>query len=143
MNADPFQDQIIALVRAFGWHRPTSTPCGQAVPIAEAHALLELGKSHSMTQRELALSINLQKSTVSRLVGNLERRGWVGRRRNDADGRARDVFLTAAGKRAAADLAKARRAKLDRILVKIPKNQRQAVTESLETLIEAIHESDE
>ncbi len=143
MNTDSFQDQIITLVRAFGWHRPASTPCGQAVPIAEAHALLELSKADSLTQQELALRIKLQKSTVSRLVSNLEGRGWIDRKRNDADGRARDVFLTAAGREAAGDLATARQDKMNRILDKIPEGQRQDVTKSLRTLIEAIHESDE
>jgi DNA-binding MarR family transcriptional regulator len=143
MKTDSFQDQIITLVRAFGWHRPASTPCGQPVPIAEAHALLELSKQDALTQRELALRIKLQKSTVSRLVSNLEDRGWVDRRRNDVDGRARDVFLTAMGKEAAVDLATARQAKMDRILAKISDDRRQAVGESLQILIEAIHESDE
>lgn len=143
MKTDSFQDQIITLVRAFGWHRPASTPCGQPVPIAEAHALLELSKQDVLTQRELALRIKLQKSTVSRLVSNLEDRGWVDRRRNDVDGRARDVFLTAMGKEAAVDLATARQAKMDRILAKISDDRRQAVGESLQILIEAIHESDE
>jgi DNA-binding MarR family transcriptional regulator len=143
MTEDSFQDQVVNLVRAFGWHRPTSTPCGQPVHIAEAHALLELSKTESMTQRELALSINLTKSTISRLVSNLEARGWVCRRRNDADGRARDVRLTAAGRAAAADLAIARSARMEAVLARIPGDERAAVTRSLKTLIEAIQESGE
>ena len=51
-----------------GWHRPDTTPCGRPVPIAEAHALLELSRTDRLTQQELAASLNLQKSTVSRIV---------------------------------------------------------------------------
>ena len=138
-----FQNQMVTLVRAFGWHRPASTPCGRPVPIAEAHALLELSSLDSMTQAELVTRLNLRKSTVSRLVSNLENRGWVTRGRDESDGRARNLSLTATGGEAAADLARARQAKMDKILERIPANQRKSVTQSLQTLVKAIHESDE
>ncbi len=138
-----FQEQMVALTRAFGWHRPTHTPCGQPVSIAEAHALLELSRVRSMTQQELADKINLQKSTVSRLVSGLEARDWIARRRNGDDGRARDVFLTPTGEGAAADLASARRKKMDGILDRIPLERRGALADSLQLLIEAIHESND
>jgi len=73
MTEDSFQDQVVNLVRAFGWHRPTSTPCGQPVHIAEAHALPELSKSESMTQRELALSINLAPGAGGGAMGRWRR----------------------------------------------------------------------
>lgn len=94
-----------------------------------------------MTQRELALRINLQKSTVSRIVSNLEGQGWIVRRRSDVDGRARDVILTTAGTLVAGELASARQAKMDGILARIPEEQREAVRESLDTLIVAMQES--
>ena len=91
---------MVALVRAFGWHRPMSTPCGKPVPIAEAHALMELEKHPILTQHELTARLNLSKSTVSRLVGNMVKRGWVGRSRNATDGRVSDLRLTDAGQAA-------------------------------------------
>ena len=137
-----FQEHVVALTRAFGWHRPSSTPCGKPVPIAEAHALLELSKAASLTQQELSDAINLRKSTVSRIVANLERRSWIVRRRNGADGRALDVSLTAQGVRAASDLATAREARMAGVLARIPEDQREAVMQALQTLIEAIHDSE-
>jgi DNA-binding MarR family transcriptional regulator len=138
-----FQEQMVALTRAFGWHRPDSTPCGKPVPIAEAHALLELSKTESLTQQALAGAINLRKSTVSRLVANLERRGWIERRRSRTDGRAFEVSLTAGGVQMAADLAVAREARMAGVMAKIPEAQRATVARALQTLIEAIHESEE
>jgi hypothetical protein len=35
------QEQLIALIRVFGLHRPDQTPCGKPVAVAEAHALME------------------------------------------------------------------------------------------------------
>jgi DNA-binding MarR family transcriptional regulator len=137
-----FQEHVVELTRAFGWHRPGSTPCGKPVPIAEAHALLELSRADSLTQRDLASALNLRKSTVSRVVANLQRHGWIQRQRSDSDGRALDVSLTVKGIQIAADLAAAREAKLAGILDRIPEHQRRDVMGALQTLIEAIHESD-
>lgn len=80
---------------------------------------------------------------MSRLVSNLERQGWIVCARNGKDGRARDVRLTTQGEQISADLAVARQAKMAGVLAKIPVERRAAVMDSLQTLIEAIHESDE
>jgi hypothetical protein len=50
--------------------------------------------------------------------------------------------LTVKGIQIAADLAAAREAKLSGILDRIPEHQRRDVMGALQTLIEAIHESD-
>ena len=86
--------------------------------------------------------MRLQKSTVSYLVGNLERSGWIVRTRSASDGRALEVRLTEAGTRAAEDLAAARRTKMAGIVDKIPGSERANVLRALRTLIEAIHEND-
>lgn len=130
------------LTRAFGWHRPGETPCGRTVPIAEAHALLELSRSPYLTQQNLAERLNLKKSTVSRLVSNLRRRRWIHRRRCEHDRRAYELSLSEAGAAAAADLAEARGEKMAGVLANVPDTQREAVLAALDTLIEAIHESE-
>src|SRR5215212_1802208 len=83
------QDQLIALIRAFGLHRPDQTPCGEPVAVAEAHALMELAQGVPLSQNDLAARLQLEKSTVSRLVGILESRSWIARARSARDGRAR------------------------------------------------------
>ena len=99
---------MVSLTRAFGWPRPAETPCGSPVPISEAHALLELSRGSALTQKQLAIALNLRKSSVSRVTSNLMKRGWIEKKRNGEDGRAWDVSLTSAGKEAAASLARAR-----------------------------------
>ncbi len=130
------------LTRAFGWHRPGETPCGRSVPIAEAHALLELSRSSQLTQQELAERLSLRKSTVSRLVSHLRRRGWVERRPCPHDGRAYQLSLSAKGVTAAEDLAHARGARMADVLANVPESERKTVLAALETLIDAIHETD-
>jgi len=134
------QERMIGLVRAFGLHRPDETPCGQPVAVAEAHALLELTRGEPLSQKDLAARLRLEKSTVSRLVKALEGRGWVGRTRSPRDGRAMELRLTEAGKRAAARLSEARRAKFARVLEAIPEEERASVMQALGVLEEAMNE---
>ncbi len=141
-NSPDLQGQLIALIRAFGLHRPDQTPCGQPVTVAEAHALMELSNGQSLSQNELSTRLSLEKSTVSRLVKILERRGWLQRSRSEADRRVMQLTLTDAGQRAADQLATARREKFDRILSAIPKEQQTVVLNSLNILVEAIHTSE-
>lgn len=139
--AGMLQEQMIALVRAFGLHRPDQTPCGQPVPVAEAHALQELARADGLTQRDLAAWLRLEKSTVSRLVAHLERKGWVARERHHEDARIWMVRLTPDGRRIAEQIAAARRAHFARILAAIPEAQRNDVVAAVATLVEAIDAS--
>lgn len=131
---------MIALVRAFGLHRPDTTPCGEPVSVAEAHALMELSRAEGLSQNDLAERLQLVKSTISRLVGLLEGRGWVERRRDPRDGRAVQLVLTEQGQQAAAQLAAARQVKFARLLDRIPEQERDAVIHALKTLVEAMYE---
>ncbi len=135
------QEQIVAFIRAFGLHRPEQTPCGEPVSVAEAHALLELSYGSLLSQNALAHRLQLEKSTVSRLVGILERKGWITRARSAHDGRAIELRLTDAGNGVAAQLAQARQAKFAQLLSALPESQRPMVIEALGMLVEALHES--
>jgi len=132
---------MISLVRALGLHRPDSTPCGQPVAVAEAHAILELSREPGLSQSGLAVRLRLEKSTVSRIVSQLERRGWVKRKRDTADMRIVHVHLTPQGQTAAAKLATARNAMFSKIFAAIPQTQRAQTLATLEALIEVIRET--
>lgn len=129
---------MVALIRAFGLHRPDETPCGKPVPVSEAHALAELARGDGMSQNELAARLRLEKSTVSRLVGQLATRGWVERDRDPADGRALRLRLTARGARVAGEIAEARQRKFAAVLERIPDDERDDVLRALDVLAEAM-----
>ena len=129
---------MVALIRAFGLHRPDETPCGKPVSVSEAHALLELARRDPPTQSELAARLRLEKSTVSRLVGQLAERGWVERERDASDGRALRVRLTERGARAEAEIAAARRRKFTAVLERLPAEEREPVLRALEVLTDAM-----
>ena len=137
-EAAALQEQMVALIRAFGLHRPEETPCGKPVSVSEAHALMELARAEPLSQSELASRLLLEKSTISRLVGALVARGWAERERAPADVRAVRLALTERGARAAAEICEARRRKFDRVLERIPDDERAGVLDALAVLTEAM-----
>lgn len=102
---------------------------------------MELTQAAPLSQGELSKRLNLEKSTVSRLVSVLNRRGWIKRDHNPADRRIVEVQLTDTGKQAANTLSAARQLKFDRVLSAIPENRRDDVIDALNVLVEAIRES--
>jgi DNA-binding MarR family transcriptional regulator len=132
------QDAVGRFVRAFGLHQPDQTPCGQPVPVSEAHALGELARDGALRQSELAQRLRLEKSTTSRLVTQLISRGWAQRRPAPGDGRGVLVRLTGDGVSAAEQLAKARAARFAEVLDRVPAGDRADVLRALRILTEAI-----
>jgi DNA-binding MarR family transcriptional regulator len=134
------QDALMRFVRNFGLHQPDRTPCGQPLPVSEAHALAELARDGRLRQVELGRRLRLQKSTVSRLVTNLTTRGWVRRSGADDDGRGVTLELTDAGVQAAARQAEARSDRFAALLARVPEDRRAAVIQALQTLAEVTDE---
>src|SRR4051794_18147808 len=132
------EDRVAAFVRAFGLHRPDLTPCGEPVAVSQAHALAEMASSGPLAQWELAAALGLSKSTVSRLVGQLEERGWVVRdRASEGDARVVALQLTPAGGAMADRIAGARRERMARLLARLPEDEREGVLHALNVLVEA------
>jgi DNA-binding MarR family transcriptional regulator len=137
VEAAELQGRVAAFVRAFGLHRPDETPCGAPVPVSEAHALAVLADRGALSQTDLGRELRLTKSTVSRLVDQLERRGWAGRRNGEDDGRRRLVELTSEGAKVAESIGRRRAERMASLLEQIPESQRAAVVAALDTLVEA------
>jgi DNA-binding MarR family transcriptional regulator len=95
---------------------------------------------------ELADLERLAQPTITQLVKRLEERGWVARRRDDADGRAVLVAITGDGL-AAVDAIRARlQAVLRDSLAGMSDEQVAALLaagEALQTLIDALHDGEE
>ena len=60
--------------------------------------LTALAEADGVTQKELARRTASDANTMSEMLGRLERRGLVTRKRDASDGRARRVSLTASGR---------------------------------------------
>lgn len=128
---------VQGFVRRFGLLSEDRTPCGQPLPLSHAHALLFLlgqGDPAAVVQRDLAAALGLDKSSVARLCARMEAAGHVVQTRSEADGRAREIELTAKGARVARQVDQESRERFSRILAAIPSKQRDRVLEALETL---------
>jgi DNA-binding MarR family transcriptional regulator len=134
VNAKELMKSIVAFVRSFGLHKPDQTPCGQPVAVAEAHALMDLAAFGPVRQGALAARLQLEKSTVSRLVRQMEAHGWIQRNSDRHDGRAVSIQLTRQGRATASELARARQEKFARILAAIPEEKRSMVVEAISIL---------
>ncbi len=140
-DAEDLSDAVVSFVRCFGLHRPVRTPCGFDASVADAHALSELEQG-PLRQMDLVDRLGLAKSTVSRVVSALVKRGWVYREATDSDGRGIILVLTDAGLDAAARLRTARSQRMQALLDQVPASRRSEVVEVLRLLQEAASASD-
>lgn len=139
-QANELQASLMVFVRGFGLHDPERTPCGQPMSVSEAYALTELAQQPSLRQVELGKRLQLQKSTVSRLVAQLIQRGWVERATAVDDGRGVSLTLTSRGARLAAQVHLARIARCQALLDNVPPARRVDVLAALRLLTEAVNE---
>lgn len=125
---------FVGLVRTFGLLESDRTPCGEPIAVSHAHALTELLDAQPLRQGELGRRLGLTKSGTSRMVAQLERKGWVARVPDDGDGRVWSLQLTDSGQRLALRTLDASLARFGTILNAIDPEQRSAVLAALETL---------
>lgn len=104
LNHDWLSGLLGQFVRAAGLLHPVHGPFGHT-SLSEAWALMELADGEPLTQRDLGERLDLEKSTVSRLVVAMERKGLITRRRNPENRRFAEVAITAHGREVADHLA--------------------------------------
>ena len=93
------------LIRALDLLQVRKTPCGQSIPVAQAHTLMFLleheGAPH---QRAIADHLGLDTSSAARIVQKLSARQLVKATSDPSDRRVRRVKLTHAGRAFAKEL---------------------------------------
>lgn len=72
--------------------------CCHDISVAQCYALETLVEQGPLRLGELAAALFLDKSTASRVVGALERKGYLERQADPADARALQLSVTPAGK---------------------------------------------
>jgi MarR family 2-MHQ and catechol resistance regulon transcriptional repressor len=86
------------LVRVYQF-RDRDRICCHDISVTQCYALEALTRSGPRTLNELAAELYLDKSTASRVVATLERKGYVVRQPHPRDGRSILLDLTTSGKR--------------------------------------------
>lgn len=130
---------FVSFIHSFGLLRTDTTPCGQPMSISTAHALCELRGGRPPSQSDLATRLGLTTSSVSRLVDQLETKGWANRfvDPDGTDSRVRLVGLTDPGSEVADQIIEARANRFAELLEAVPAGKRSNVLEALTLLKDA------
>jgi DNA-binding MarR family transcriptional regulator len=112
---------------------------GIRVSVSEVFALGELSEAGTLSQRDLAVRLGLEKSTVSRLAAGMERRGWLARERDPANRRLYRLRLTPKGRAAATTVGEDLHARHAALFAALTPDERAGLAIGLEGLIRAFH----
>lgn len=138
-QAKALREQIRTLVRQLGVLSTTQTPCGADIGVSHAHALIVLHEEGGpLKQRDLAARLNLDKSSVTRLVRRMQKDAHVQMCENPEDARVRAVCLSPQGRALASRLQQESAKRFASVLDHLAPEQRQPVLESLAALNQAL-----
>lgn len=108
---------------------------------SQCYAILELYKSKSLTMNELSEKMNLNSSTMTRILDNLVRDKYISRDKDNSDRRAVIVSLTESGKNVAMDLDIAVKNYYQKIISNIPEGQVDNILKSVSILQQAFEKA--
>jgi len=97
MEKASFDQLLMDVIREMGVLRPEQVLPGWSLSLSEIYALNILAEQAPISQQELGAALLLEKSSVTRLVQQLEQRGWVVRERDAHDNRLRLLRLSELG----------------------------------------------
>jgi DNA-binding MarR family transcriptional regulator len=130
------------LVRVAGLLQPDQELPGFSVSMSQAYAIHELDHGDTpLSQRELADRLLLEKSTVSRMVADLERKGLVERERDPDNRRTYRLRLTDDGRAFHARMAAAFGAQFQEWTAALSADEREALLVGLPALIRVLRGS--
>ncbi|MDW7671765.1 MAG: MarR family winged helix-turn-helix transcriptional regulator [Bacillota bacterium] len=104
---------------------------------SQAYVLTQLNAVPELTMNELSEKLNARTSTMTRIVNNLVRDGFIQRKRDDSDRRIVLVALTSKGKKAATDLESDIVAYYQKIVAHLPEGRVEEVLRATALLVEA------
>jgi DNA-binding MarR family transcriptional regulator len=131
-------EMLMDLVRAAGLLQPDRAVPGQPVSMSQAFALHELDTDDPLSQRDLAERLCLEKSTVSRMAAEMERKGLLVRERDPANRRLYRLRLTDRGRALHGRMASVFHEQYVRWVSAMTRAERDALLAGLPALVRAI-----
>lgn len=108
---------------------------------SQCYALLEVAREEGLSMNDLSDRMNLDGSTMTRVVDILVRDGWLERARPEVDRRVVRVSLTGKGREMASRLEENIEAYYRKVLENLPAGQVDTVLESTRQLLHALRKS--
>jgi DNA-binding MarR family transcriptional regulator len=132
------REMMRLLVRKLGFLERGEASCCQ-ITISQCHTIVELGRAGKLSLIDLADSLNLDKSTVSRSVDNLVNQELVIREADLEDRRFVRLRLTERGQKIYQEIERRMENYFLEIIRTIPEDKREQVIESIDYLTKGIH----
>lgn len=133
----PIRDASRRIVRELGFMKPTLA--GTELPASAVHALIEIGNQGGLTATELCDRLDLEKSSVSRMLRKLIDGGELAEESSDTDGRAKRLTLTARGRRTLGAINSFAHEQVGGALACLPAADHAVVVEGLRLYADALH----
>jgi DNA-binding MarR family transcriptional regulator/GNAT superfamily N-acetyltransferase len=125
------------LVRQFGLMN--QTVAGTDLTLSSVHAIIEIGRAGQLSSRELSQKLQLEKSTVSRLVKSLVVRGEFRELRSSNDLRIKLLSLTRQGKKTLGNIDRYAETQVSNALDRLNVDSRQGVLKGLQDYSAALN----
>jgi DNA-binding MarR family transcriptional regulator len=142
MERTTFDQLLMDVFREMGAHRPEQVLPGWSLSLSEVYALGILAERAPLAQQELGAELSLEKSSVSRLVQQLDGRGWVSRQPGAHDNRLRLLRLTEEGAAIAGQIQRHMSERHAALFAALTEQERAALLTGLTALRRALETSD-
>jgi len=139
-EAARLHDLLMDVVRAAGLLQPDQTVAGHPVSLSQAFALHDLDTGTPLSQRDLAERLRLDKSSVSRLAAEMERKGLLVRERDPDNHRQYRLRLTEHGRATHARLAMTFHKQYECWVAAMSHSERAALLKGLPALVRVIRQ---
>jgi DNA-binding MarR family transcriptional regulator/GNAT superfamily N-acetyltransferase len=130
------RDAARRLVRELGFMR--STLAGTNLHASAVHAVIEIGQGHQVTAADLANILNLEKSSISRMVRKLIDAGEVAEAVSDQDARSKLLSLTEQGRKTLAKINAFAKQQVSRAVGPLSPTARKSISAGLATYARAL-----
>jgi DNA-binding MarR family transcriptional regulator/ribosomal protein S18 acetylase RimI-like enzyme len=138
-NVKPIRDASRRLVRELGFMKPTLA--GTEFSASAVHTLIEIGARDSLTSGELSDILNLEKSSVSRMVRKLVDAGELVESVSETDSRIKPLSLTGKGRETLAAIDAFARKQVVAALSNLSPNSHKTVRDGLAFYADALEAS--
>jgi len=139
-EAERIHELLMDLARATGWLQPDQSSHDESFSVSQAFALHELDTETPLSQQELAERLRLEKSSVSRMAAEMERKGLLVRERDPDNRRVYRLVLTDRGRARHAQMAAVYHKQFLRWVAAMTHVERAALLMGLPALVRVIRE---
>lgn len=105
------------------------------ISITQSNVIVEIGRVKSLTINELAIALERDKSSVSRLIKNMEKSHWLFSEKDPGDRRIRHIKLTDKGIKKYYEIEDSMNHLFGNFIADFSQSEYESLTESLKLLI--------